>query len=77
MKQSPCYDKVNKTDCPDRTVGCGISCKRWAEYVEKRDAEYNRRKLEQLGETASQEIRETKYLKGIQRRARFHIGRGR
>lgn len=44
MIQPPCYDTAKKMDCPERTSDCHISCSKWAEYVKKRDYEYDRRK---------------------------------
>lgn len=43
---NPCYDKETKTDCPKRYPGCGADCPKWAKYVVKRDAEYERRHRE-------------------------------
>lgn len=40
---SPCYDTVNKIDCPNRKVGCAASCARWKEYVVERDKVYKAR----------------------------------
>lgn len=31
-------------DCPRREAGCGAACPDWAEYVKRRDQEYERRK---------------------------------
>lgn len=39
----PCYDRVNKKDCPERCENCHADCPRWAEYVKDRDKEYRRR----------------------------------
>lgn len=41
---SPCFDVKTKTDCPDRKKGCAITCKKWADYVIKREANYALRK---------------------------------
>lgn len=43
---NPCYDPVNKRDCPHRSVNCRVSCPLWKEYEEKRDAEYERRRAD-------------------------------
>lgn len=46
----PCFDIKTKTDCPDRKVGCAVTCERWAEYVEARDEDYRHRKdLSEIG----------------------------
>lgn len=42
--QSPCFDRLNKRDCPERSENCHNDCPRWAEYVKERDKEYQRRK---------------------------------
>lgn len=42
--QSPCFDRLNKQDCPERSENCRNDCPRWAEYVKERDKEYLRRK---------------------------------
>ena len=39
---SPCYDPVTKTDCPNRCQACSITCEKWARYSESRNAEYAR-----------------------------------
>lgn len=41
---SPCYDIETKTDCPDRKAGCAVECPKWAAYVEKRNADYEKRR---------------------------------
>ena len=41
--KNPCYNKLTKTDCPDRKSGCGATCKKWADYVRERDEEYIKR----------------------------------
>ena len=41
--QSPCFDRLNKIDCPERSENCHNDCPRWAEYVKDRDKEYQRR----------------------------------
>lgn len=37
---SPCYDSINRIDCPDRKAGCAVNCPKWADYVKARDEEY-------------------------------------
>ena len=44
--KNPCYNEQTKTDCPDRSSGCGATCEKWAKYVKARDAEYERRHRE-------------------------------
>lgn len=46
--QSPCFDRLNKRDCPERGENCHNDCPRWAEYVKERDKEYQRRKAASL-----------------------------
>lgn len=41
--QPPCYDRLNKKDCPERCENCHADCERWANYVKERDKEYIRR----------------------------------
>jgi hypothetical protein len=48
MMRAPCYDPETKTDCPKRTAGCQISCKRWAKYVKERDEYYAQKNKETL-----------------------------
>lgn len=43
--QTPCYDRKAKRNCPNRKAGCAASCKEWAEYVRKRDAQYEKIKI--------------------------------
>lgn len=43
---SPCFDPINKIDCPDRRAGCAATCPKWAEHErqkKKRYAERNRK----------------------------------
>lgn len=42
----PCYDRATKTDCPKRTETCKLNCPKWAKYLEERDKEYERRRIE-------------------------------
>ena len=42
----PCYDEVNKKDCPNRTADCARDCLKWKKYVEKREETYHARLLE-------------------------------
>lgn len=42
----PCYDSVNKQDCPDRRVGCHDKCKKWRQYEKNRDRDYRDRYLD-------------------------------
>lgn len=44
MKDHPCYNKITKQDCPDRKVGCRLTCERWGEYETLRNKEYVVRK---------------------------------
>lgn len=42
MTQAPCYDVVNKQDCPDRKwclANGRSSCEKWVEYEKKHRAE--------------------------------------
>ena len=33
MTRSPCYDHINKMDCPRRYVGCRAECEKWHERL--------------------------------------------
>lgn len=44
----PCFDRLNKRDCPERSENCHNDCPRWAEYVKERDKGYQRRKAASL-----------------------------
>ena len=44
MIDNPCYDKIAKTDCPDRHQGCSVTCSKWAIYLSERNKDYERRK---------------------------------
>lgn len=50
---NPCFDEKTRKSCPDRHCGCAIKCERWAAYVAERDAEYERRYIENLGKTVA------------------------
>lgn len=38
--ENPCYNRKTKESCPDRKAKCAVACKKWQEYTEKRDKEY-------------------------------------
>jgi hypothetical protein len=40
MNNNPCRN------CPDRKAACGVTCGRWAEYTQARDAGYAERRKE-------------------------------
>lgn len=61
MPQPPCYDVVNKCDCPDRNPTCHSTCSKWADYVRERDADYVKRHAENQV-TISLENRVSKHL---------------
>ena len=48
--KSPCYNESTKTDCPKRVAGCHVNCPEWAIYIDKRNEEYERRKIINTGE---------------------------
>lgn len=71
--KNPCYDREKKIDCPDRKGGCQVDCKKWAEYVEARDKEYEKRQAARISEEITYEsasIRKINYLKGVSSRRR-------
>lgn len=43
---NPCFDEATKTDCPGRHAGCAVDCPAWAEYVRARNAEYEKKRIE-------------------------------
>ena len=43
---NPCYDRVNKIDCPRRKGGCSVDCPDWAKYIEEREKMYKERAIE-------------------------------
>ena len=55
---NPCFDKKTKTDCPDRSVGCSITCTKWAEYT-KRRAELRKKHFAEIA--ANSFINQTMY----------------
>ena len=46
----PCYDDINRKDCPDRKAGCAVDCYKWAEYVRARDAEYKAKQAQRAAD---------------------------
>lgn len=46
--EPPCYDRLTKTDCPDRHGGCQLNCEKWQAYVVERDKVYEKRKNDAL-----------------------------
>lgn len=30
MLEAPCFNRITKTDCPDRKAGCAVKCEKWA-----------------------------------------------
>lgn len=44
--KNPCFNEETRTDCPKRCAGCAVNCPEWAKYVEERNEEYRRRKIQ-------------------------------
>lgn len=66
--RNPCYDPIEKIDCPDRRPGCAANCKRWKQYTEKREEMYRQRKTDyDLGIYISDQLVKRK-LKRLKRR---------
>lgn len=40
MIEPPCYDRVNKIDCPNRAIDCRETCPRWKLYEEAKIIQY-------------------------------------
>ena len=59
----PCYDSVNKQDCPDRRPGCHSRCKKWGKYQKHRDRDYGDRALREDTITDGHKRVRTNYLK--------------
>lgn len=59
----PCYDSVNKQDCPDRRPGCHSRCKKWGKYQKHRDRDYGDRTLREDTITDGHKRARTNYLK--------------
>lgn len=47
---NPCYDRLNKKDCPRRKAGCAVGCPDWDEYLKARE-EYRRKQREEADVT--------------------------
>lgn len=39
MVQSPCFDRINKVDCPMRSTFCRADCTAWQKYEKAKVAE--------------------------------------
>ena len=72
MPLNPCYDSVNKKDCPHRSTNCRVSCPKWKEYEQQRDAEYERRRADSCFTDGFEDTYKQK-LKYIQRIGRRNI----
>lgn len=50
MIKPPCSREENfvRVDCERRCIGCRATCKEWAEYQKKVDAENERKKIESM-----------------------------
>ena len=68
--KSPCYNPETKTDCPDRSSGCAVTCPKWAEYVQERDAEYDRRKAETEAKATISENRSARWARSQKQKTR-------
>lgn len=45
----PCFDRVNKIDCPDRHGGCAATCPKWAAYERYKKKNYAERRAKAEG----------------------------
>lgn len=43
MIDNPCYNRKTHQGCENRCTGCSTLCALWHEYVEKRDAIYQKK----------------------------------
>lgn len=41
----PCYDNATSTDCPQRHVNCHAECDKWQDYLARKNAEIERRRV--------------------------------
>lgn len=48
----PCYDTLNRRDCPNRTVDCRKTCQDWKRYEKARNEDYNLRRIRDNNFTA-------------------------
>lgn len=48
-RKNPCYDAVNKIDCPRRAANCSVTCPEWKKYVEERNASYQEEAIHNIG----------------------------
>lgn len=53
--RNPCYDPATKTDCPDRSPNCAITCPKWAKYKKAKNKEYNERAKHSVYDTLNRE----------------------
>lgn len=66
--ENPCFDSSTKTSCPDRHGRCQVECKRWAEYVEKRNKHYEQRRKEVAGAVDASEARQVRYTRYLKKK---------
>lgn len=71
----PCYDSVNKQDCPDRRPGCHSKCKKWGMYEKNRNRDYQDRYDHEdyytdAGERSKAKRRKEKYRDFFDRKTR-------
>lgn len=70
MPIPPCYDILNKVDCPNRTQTCHRTCKLWRDYEIDRDKEYDKRNMAKVVYISAFEKRRIKALKHKQKSLR-------
>lgn len=67
MPIPPCYDAMNKVDCPNRSANCHAACDLWRDYEIERDKAYEKRYIERCN-TIGFDRTHCAALKYIQRR---------
>lgn len=68
MLESPCYDRLTQTDCPDRTEGCSTHCDRWKKYERLRNATYEKKNRERELDLDYDDLRHRCFARGAKRK---------
>lgn len=48
-RKNPCYDAINKIDCPRRSANCSVTCPEWKKYIEERNENYLKEAIRNVG----------------------------
>ena len=66
--KNPCYDTKTRIDCSRRHEGCQFDCLEWADYIKKRNTEYDKKFTQNEFNYAIYECRSNYILKKLKQK---------